>query len=595
MKKYFKMIALAILLLPSMVFAKEYNLKEFGYSKGEFEATLAVSETNDGGYVTTNLLADGVMLVKYDKNDEIVWETEKISHSFPLDIDIDSEGNIFVTGYTYGDDRVYYNTERGFIAIYDKDGKELETLVFGDYSKRTLLYDLEVDDEKVVAVGKLCPNLPQESAGPIPYDIEKCGFYSLIYDRKNDEFKEKYLNYNGKEQFTGVTLTKDGGYLAVGLSESTDIPGIDMNLYTKVSVAIKYDKDFNVEWTYGYPIDTNITSDLACSYDDEPLGFNDVVETCDGNFAIVGGVHKLSKVKVPRLESSSNTYKEILKGIDFEDNEYQEVEVGTSAAILLTLDKNGKKVNEYIEDPGFDDVYTDILVTDNCSLLVSGFIGEELNVYSTAPSSLDDNLGIAGGSCFPDNHEAILRVFDEDLKLEWSKTYKGSDEDLLLNVSPVSNNEFVAVGAFQSVDMEEVQAKEYLDGLIVRLNISYEINLEETENGKFEANNQNGKSDIVYHGDTATITVTPDEGYKVNSVKVVDSKGNEVTVTKLENGKYEYKITDDTWVSVTFAKKAIIEIPKTGVATYISLLLLVVPTLGLIYLNIKEKSLFKKI
>ena len=80
---------------------------------------------------------------------------------------------------------------------------------------------------------------------------------------------------------------------------------------------------------------------------------------------------------------------------------------------------------------------------------------------------------------------------------------------------------------------------------------------------------------------------------KIHSV--TNTKKLTGTVTKLENGKYEYKITDDTWVSVTFAKKAIIEIPKTGVATYISLLLLVVPTLGLIYLNIKEKSLFKKI
>ena len=162
------MIALAILLLPSMVFAKEYNLKEFGYSKGEFEITYAVSETIDGGYVTTNVLRDGVTLVKYDKDDEIVWETEKITYSYPVDIDIDSEGNIYVTGYTYGDDTVYHYFERGFIALYDKDGKEIGTEIIGGNDKRTLLYDLEVDDEKVVAVGKVCPNLPKVSSDPIP-------------------------------------------------------------------------------------------------------------------------------------------------------------------------------------------------------------------------------------------------------------------------------------------------------------------------------------------------------------------------------------------------------------------------------------------
>ena len=189
-----------------------------------------------------------------------------------------------------------------------------------------------------------------------------------------------------------------------------------------------------------------------------------------------------------------------------------------------------------------------------------------------------------------------LVLYDNDLKEEWSKLYEGKRYDYLYNVAPISNSEFVFVGGFESPSVGEAKLGEdaYVGGLVIRLKITYEINAKETENGTFTAQNQDGKADIVYDGDKGIIIPTPNEGYKVNGVSVVDSKGNEVPVTKTAEGTYEYEIYDDTWVTVNFAKKELVEIPKTGLDDLLMFGFISLLIGGSVYYLVGKNQVFKK-
>lgn len=70
------------------------------------------------------------------------------------------------------------------------------------------------------------------------------------------------------------------------------------------------------------------------------------------------------------------------------------------------------------------------------------------------------------------------------------------------------------------------------------------INVLESSNGKVSADNV-----AALAGETVTITVTPDKGYELDKIKVLDSDGKEVAV---KNGKFV--VNSDVEISATFKK-----------------------------------------
>ena len=87
---------------------------------------------------------------------------------------------------------------------------------------------------------------------------------------------------------------------------------------------------------------------------------------------------------------------------------------------------------------------------------------------------------------------------------------------------------------------------------------TYKVELDAGEGGKVESD-----ATEAALGQTVTLTVTPDEGKKLDKLTVTDESGKELTVTDLGDGKYSFlqpggKVT----VTVTFADKA--ATPPTG-------------------------------
>ena len=65
---------------------------------------------------------------------------------------------------------------------------------------------------------------------------------------------------------------------------------------------------------------------------------------------------------------------------------------------------------------------------------------------------------------------------------------------------------------------------------------SYSITVDKTKNGTITVSPRNAS-----HGDTVTITATPDKGYELEMLKVLDRSGDALKLTE-KNGKYSFKM-----------------------------------------------------
>ena len=88
---------------------------------------------------------------------------------------------------------------------------------------------------------------------------------------------------------------------------------------------------------------------------------------------------------------------------------------------------------------------------------------------------------------------------------------------------------------------------------------TYTITGADTENGKLTVNPKNATA-----GRTVTITVTPDEGYKPDTLTAKDANGNVLTLTKVNDTTYTFKMpSSKVNVSATFVKVGTCQQDKT--------------------------------
>ena len=66
----------------------------------------------------------------------------------------------------------------------------------------------------------------------------------------------------------------------------------------------------------------------------------------------------------------------------------------------------------------------------------------------------------------------------------------------------------------------------------------------------------------------------PDEDYEVNKVIVKDTEGKEIEVARQEDGVYSFPLYTDVTVEVLFKEK--LENPKTGVSSFIGIIIIII-------------------
>ncbi|OUQ60833.1 hypothetical protein B5E56_05805 [Flavonifractor sp. An112] len=85
--------------------------------------------------------------------------------------------------------------------------------------------------------------------------------------------------------------------------------------------------------------------------------------------------------------------------------------------------------------------------------------------------------------------------------------------------------------------------------------------MEDSENGEVESSRTRAA-----RGDTVTLTVTPDEGYELDTLTVTDSKGKELELTNKGGGKYTFEMpSGKVTVEAEFVPEEAEKLPFTDV------------------------------
>ena len=241
------------------------------------------------------------------------------------------------------------------------------------------------------------------------------GFQDAIivkYDKNGNMLWQNSWSGNGYEQFNDLIQTSDGGFVASGYSNSTDIEGLP-NKGDIDAIIVKYDKDGNMLWQKSW----------GGNGDDD---FNGILQTQDGGFIGYGSSMSTD------IESLSNK--------------------GNYDAIIVRYDKDGNMLwqtswgcNDWDK---FDDV---IQISDG------GFV-----VYVNSDSTDIEGLANKGYT------DAIIVKYDKDGNMLWQKSWGGNNEDHFNGISQTQDGGFIGYGNSHSTDIEGLINKGLQDAIIVK-------------------------------------------------------------------------------------------------------------------------------
>ena len=258
--------------------------------------------------------------------------------------------------------------------------------------------------------------------------------------------------------FNAVTKTTDGGYIAIGFTQSNNG---DIYLKTNDSfdfLVAKFSANNSLEWqkTFGGSKDDRATS---------------VIETVDGGFALVGYANSAD------LDVATNA--------------------GSKDIWLLKLSNQGNLLWE--KSFGFSgaDYGTSLVETADNGFVITGVLDVSA---SNGQGNLKSNaLQHAGGDYW------LLKTNSTGI-LEWSTFYGGSFTDEPLGIVKTSNGNFIIAGTSDSNDFDISNTKGTYDFWVVKISSSgaliWEKNFGGTEIDEARAITSTGDGNFIIVGDT---------------------------------------------------------------------------------------------
>ena len=490
-----------------------------------------ILQTEDGGFIAygystsddieelSNIGYDILIVVKYDKDGNLVWQkswggidSEGFNDGFQTE-----DGGFIAYGYFYCPD-IEGLPNKGsddlMIVKYDKDGNLMWQKSWGGNGSDAVRNGFQTEDGGLIAFGYFestdiegLPNKGSEDA------------IIVRYDKDGNLMWQKSWGGNSDDYFANVVQTKEGEFIAYGWFCSTDIEGLP-NKGECDAIIVKYDKDGNLMWQKSWGgIDSEV--------------FNDGFQTEDGGFIVSGYSYSTD------IEGLTNK--------------------GNMDAIIVKYDKDGNMLWQTSWGGNDIDIFDDVLQTKNGEFIATGYL------YSTDIEGLP-NKG---------EYDVIIVKYDKDGNVLWQTSWGGNYEDNIIGKLLLSEGGFIVDIISYSSDIEGLPNKGSEDAIIVKYSVEYDLENITTENGT---------STIEQQGKYGIIVPRPNEGYEVDQIIVKDKDGNilEVEIIKLEDGTYSFELYTDVSVEVTFKEK--IENPKTGILDMITILFIgaVISTCGFI-------------
>ena len=232
--------------------------------------------------------------------------------------------------------------------------------------------------------------------------LNKGDFDAIIvkFNSRGDVVWNKNFGGSSSDTFYSVSQTSDGGYIAVGKSNSTNGDLTNLNKGNYDGIIVKYDSSGNVVWNKNFG-------------GSSPDNFISVQVTLDGGYIAVGG-------------SSSN------------NGDLTGLNKGSDDAIIVKYDASGNVIwNKNFGGSGSNDSFNSIVQISDGSYVAAGFA-----------ASVDGDLtGLNKGS-----DDATIVKYDSSGNLIWNKNFGGSSYDNFVSVQVTSDGGYIAVGQSMSTD-----------------------------------------------------------------------------------------------------------------------------------------------
>ena len=238
---------------------------------------------------------------------------------------------------------------------------------------------------------------------------------------------------------------------------------------------------------------------------------------------------------------------------DYEENEWKVTLADNNATITGNIEGTTELTEGYTEAPvltvnhtklsdlaGYTNI-TAVLTNSEGQILCYGSINSNANATS---STITLPVGLAAG-------EYTLSVYGED--------WNGDCKTDYATAMPISKTITVTDGTDipePEPDPDPTPSPGGSGGVS-----TYAITVEDSGNGEVESDRTRAA-----RGDTVTLTVTPDEGYELDTLTVTDSKGEKLELTNKGGGKYTFKMpSGKVTVEADFVPEKAEKLPFTDV------------------------------
>ncbi|PQJ81018.1 hypothetical protein [Polaribacter porphyrae] len=364
--------------------------------------------------------------------------------------------------------------------------------------------------------------------------------YQNTYNKTLQIETIKTFGGSKNDAFLSVKSTFDGGYIAVGHSQSSDF---DIKEKTNDSYdywVLKFDNSNNLVWNKTF----------GGSNDDRA---RDIIELNDGSF-IISGFSRSNDVDVTnnegnydfwvvKIDENGNLIWEKNFGFSGSDQAFVIKQVSDNSILLggsldvtasggqgnskvankhaggdywlIKIDINGNKLWSKYYGGLFTDTLLDIAETDNGNYILTGF-------SDSADTNISNNLG---------TYDYWVVKVDNSGTLLWEKNFGGSEIDEAYAISKTPEDAFLIVGNSRSLDKDISKNNGSSDIWVIKIDVDGKLLWEKNFGGSsFEGAKKiipfsNGGFLIVGSSRSADTDVTENKGNKDVWVIKINNEG----------------------------------------------------------------------
>ncbi len=208
------------------------------------------------------------------------------------------------------------------------------------------------------------------------------------FDKDNNIEWQKFYGGKGSEEFYDVLVDKDENYVVVGYTLSTDIEG-QTNLGASDGLIVKLDKDGNVLW-----------NTLIGGTDDDYI--HAVEQLSNGQYIVVG------RSDSPEVDDVSNN--------------------GSLDGFIGTISNDGRLIAKRLYGGSSDEAFYAIEIKDDY-IYVVGYSKSDIGEYK--------NKGM---------QDCLFVKFNDDLDVEWEKYFGDTKSDMLRAIKNTLDGGFIVTG-----------------------------------------------------------------------------------------------------------------------------------------------------